>query len=192
MTKSVEYWIRSAGDRCLDLGYNSIGEKLKSHAKHEAGHEKMLENDLTILVSLWNQKFGGAMNLEELTSFDLLPSSKRYIQLHEEVIKSMTPFSQTAIEYEIERLSVTVAPRWVENILYTLGAEFKPCVTFLEEHILLDQGHTKFNTLLMEKCLTDSKTAEALVKSGSEAIQCYSDFLTECKRQAEKFFGQLF
>lgn len=188
MTKYVDTWIRSAGERCKALGINSIGESLITHARHEAGHDQMLVEDLAHLVGLWNKNYGGAMSVQEIMTIPLPENSQKYIELHEEVIKSHTPFAQVAIEFEIERLSVTVIPRWVENILCTLGQEFSTALTFLDEHILLDQGHTKFNTNLLEKCFAEGLDSKALVTAGRTALQCYAGYLGELVKQTDKYF----
>src|SRR5262245_52263353 len=45
MTRPVDGWIRRAGERCIALGLNEIGQSLVKHSKHESGHHLMLIED---------------------------------------------------------------------------------------------------------------------------------------------------
>ena len=142
-------------------------------------------------LHLWNEIYGGSMSTHEIMSLKTPESSQSYVKLHEQIIKGTSPFAQVAIEFEIERLSINLAPQWLENIIFRLGSQFRDGLTFLEEHILIDQGHTKFNTNLLEKCLEETNDISSLISAGTEALICYQDFLNDCKIEAERLFSGL-
>ena len=54
MTHPVEGWIRRAGERCKDTGYSALGDALIKHARHEAGHHRLMIADLWTLADAWN------------------------------------------------------------------------------------------------------------------------------------------
>ena len=57
MTEFVEDWIRRAGQRTKDLGYEKLGTKLIKHATHERNHHLMMIADTHKLVERWNQSY---------------------------------------------------------------------------------------------------------------------------------------
>ena len=181
MTEQVEDWIRRAGQRCEALTFAHVGQHLKRHATHEAEHDKLLVEDLKHLIGLWNRRYSANLSFDDMMSLERLPATLNYIQLHEDTISGTSPFAQIAIEFEIERLSVAFGPRMVENVRFVMGHEADRCLTFLTHHVLLDQGHTQFNTKLLENCLAeDPMRMDVLVKTGKSALETYSAFLSEC------------
>lgn len=190
MTEQVESWIQRAGQSTQKLGLNEIGQHLSRHAEHEANHDQMLVQDLEALVQLWNKKYLGSMSSHEVRSLPLPEATQDYIRLHEEVISGKSPYCQVAIEFEIERLSVGFGPQMIENVLYGLGPEFKAGISFLEHHVVLDQGHTQFNAKLMEQTIKAGGSVNALATIGINALKIYGDFLDQChSKTAEIFFG---
>lgn len=186
MTEQVEHWIRRAGENCQNKNFNEVGERLKYHSKQEADHDKMLVQDIHFLITKWNEIYADNLTLTEVLAICNIPETQDYIDLHENVINSSHPYSQTAIEFEIERISVAYGPRMIENILHTLGEEFEEGVSFLAEHVLLDQGHTKFNIDLLEKCFTANADLNALTQTGKEALKIYAGFLSKCMNLSSK------
>jgi hypothetical protein len=178
MTESVTSWISRAGDRCAELGRDELGRALRAHARSEAGHEKLMENDARLLVKEWNQTHRSHLDAEPLLSSPTLYSARKYIQLHEDVIAGPQPHCQIAIEYEIERLSVVLGPQVLVRCTDTLG---DGGYSFLAEHVELDQGHTAFNQRQLEQLLeTDDTDLVALVETGQQALEWYKAFLAEC------------
>ncbi|MCB0392568.1 MAG: hypothetical protein KDD58_14865, partial [Bdellovibrionales bacterium] len=155
-TQPVEGWIRRAGEKCLHLGFEKIGQRLLDHSRQEADHDKMLVEDLEVLIHLWNKYYENQLSTDELLSKKIPKSTQDYIQLHEDVIIGSEPFRQVAIEFEIERISVNYGPRMLESVQYSLGQEFTNGLSFLAEHVELDVGHTAFNLKLMESCFKEN------------------------------------
>lgn len=180
MTEQVENWIQRAGEKCTQNQMAEVGEKLKHHAHQEADHDLMLVDDAQQLIELWNTKYNDNMTASDITYQKSTTETNAYVQLHEDTINGKHPYAQAAIEYEIERISVVYGPRMLENIHNVLGEQFNNSITFLAEHVLLDQGHTKFNLDLMERCLANGGDVTELARVGSTALQIYSEFLTKC------------
>lgn len=186
MTEKVESWINGAANKCEGLNYSDIGKKLKYHAKQEAGHEKLFLEDVKWLINKWNELYNDQLNLTDVLSLETPASALRYTKLHEDVINSNYPNAQVSIEYEIERISVLFGPKMLENALCTLGYEFEQGLSFLIDHIALDQGHTKFNEDLMERCFLAGTDFEVLAGVGSNALSAYGGFLTDCVKLVPK------
>lgn len=183
MTRPVDGWIRRAGERCIELGWPDLGRALVSHAKHEAGHHEMMISDTRVLVGRWNASHGEVERLDAEALIGQAPTAgvKRYAKLHENVIASASPYGQLAIEYEIERLSVTFGPKLLGRCAKLLGPESLKGLSFLEDHVALDQGHTVFNERQLEKVLeAHPEFVDELAKSGAEALASYGEFVADC------------
>ncbi len=190
MTGPVEGWISRAGERAIELGFESIGKKLKHHANQEADHDVMLVEDLKVLLARWNETYPEKITMEALNSLRLPENTNAYVDIHEDTIASQHPYGQVAIEYEIERISVQYGPQMVENVINTLGEEFNAGIEFLSHHVLLDQGHTKFNKALIEECFASGGDVKVLAETGAQALRIYGDFLTECAVASQQLISK--
>jgi hypothetical protein len=187
MTEPVDGWIRRAGDRCKALGLEDLGRSLIAHAKHEAGHHLMMIADTRKLVASWNERRSFALDADELLALHATRGVARYAALHEEVIAGDAPYGQLAIEYEIERLSVTSGPAVLGQCATVLGREALTGLSFLEEHVAVDAGHTKFNELQLERLLAEHPLlAPALGNAGTRALDAYGAFLADCVAHADE------
>jgi hypothetical protein len=186
MTEPVDGWIRRAGARCTALGLTDLGRSLTAHAKHEAGHHLMMIADTRKLVASWNARRAFQLDANELLALSATNGVARYAALHEEVIAGDAPYGQLAIEYEIERLSVTSGPAVLGQCASVLGRESLAGLSFLEEHVAVDVGHTKFNELQLERLLADRPAlAAGLGDAGTRALDAYATFLADCVAQAD-------
>jgi hypothetical protein len=86
-----------------------------------------------------------------------------------------------ALEYEIEMLPVRYGPGMVAAWVGRLGRDVLEGLSFITEHIELDVGHTKFNARQLERVLArDPATLPALVTAGTDILEAYGRFLSEC------------
>lgn len=183
MTEPVEGWIRRAGERCRALGLEEVGQKLVSHARHEAGHHLLMVNDTRYLVERWNARHGAdeALDADALLGQAPPPPVLAYVKLHEDTIASDIPEGQVAIEYEIERLSLEIGAPFVVNCQRVLGAGIMKGMTFVTEHVEIDEGHTALNERMLGRLLaTRPERAQALAETGAEALRIYGAFLVSC------------
>ncbi len=186
MTEPVADWIRRAGDMTRRKGFEELGRALGKHAAHEDGHHRMMIADTHSLVAWWN-----AANTPELAadSFLQMPNSagvQRYRQLHEDCIAGQTPYGQIAIEYEIEKVSVDWGPKLFSFLIQKLGVEVLKCLSFIQDHMVIDIGHTQYNQRAMSRFLEQTPEAmDALVQTGSDALDCYAAYIEDCMRLAK-------
>ncbi len=193
MTEPVEGWIRRAAQRCEDLGDAELGRGLRGHAAAEAGHHLMMVRDAHALTARVNSRYSKALAAEQFLAAGPGPGAARYVDVHESVIGGSTPFAQVALEYEIEMLPVRYGPTMVTAWVTCLGPEILECLSFITEHIELDVGHTKFNARQVERLLArDSGALPTLVTAGTDVLEAYGQFLTDClqlARERRKEFG---
>lgn len=190
MTKLVEDWIRRAGERCEQIGLTELGRSLRLHAKHEAGHHLMLIEDTRRLVARWNARRTPPIDADQVLAQPVADGVRMYRKLHEEVIASDTPFGQLAIEYEIEGLSVRYGPPLIAQCMRLLGSTVMAGLSFLQQHVFLDVGHTRFNEQQLERLLDqDPKYVMPLVSAGERALDAYGAFLNDCVRLARAQAG---
>ncbi|MEM7337841.1 MAG: hypothetical protein AAF467_04275 [Actinomycetota bacterium] len=181
MTAPVEGWIARAGRRCVELGWEELGAALVRHAAHEAGHDALMASDTRALVTRWNRDERAALDAAALLAAPPTEGITQYIDLHEQTIAGTAPYAQIAIEYEIERLSVTVGPQVMATVAAVCGADRVALLTFLDHHIELDAGHTVFNRHQLARLLGDHPdAAPTLAAAGSAALDAYLQFLTDC------------
>jgi hypothetical protein len=184
MTEPVEGWIRGAGEACERLGGPGIAElgaALQKHAKAEADHHLLMIADLRRLCARRAAAGRSAPDPDELLALPWPEPAQRYRRLHEDVIAGPEPYAQIAIENEIEMLSVVLGPPLLANARALLGEDVTENLTFLDDHITLDVGHTKFNRRQLAAFLDERPEAlDALVTAGSAALDAYRDFLTHC------------
>jgi len=185
MTELVEHWIRRAGERCERIGLRALGHALRLHSNQEAGHHVMLIEDTRLLVDRWNARRSFALKADLILGQGMTEGVRRYRKLHEDAIAGDSPFCQLAIEYEIERLSVRLGPRLIEQCMKVLGSTVMVSLSFLRHHVSLDVGHTRFNKRQLNRLLDQyPEYLMVLVQTGEEALHAYSMFLDDCLRLA--------
>lgn len=181
MTEPVEGWIRRAASRCGELGLKDLAKALSAHAGQEADHHLLMLADARILVEQWNRARKPELNLDVLLKQPATCGVDAYVSLHEGLIAGSTPYGQLAVEYEIERLSVTYGPRLIERCVGALGENIREGLGFLTDHVALDAGHTNFNRLQLGRLLDEHPDfLPGLISAGSEALDAYVTFLGDC------------
>jgi hypothetical protein len=181
ITQPVEGWIRRAGERCTRVGLLDLGKALCTHAKAEAGHHQYHIDDFDAMITLWNGRWSPAVQPETISGIGVTRGGRRYCTIHEENIRSNTPFCQLAIEYEIELLPVELGPAFVQNCVRVLGPDILRCMTFVTSHVEFDVGHTKFNAHFLGNLIAqDPARVAPLVAAGSAVLEAFADHLTEC------------
>lgn len=192
MTEPVESWITRAGERCEAVGLDALGRALKIHATHEANHHLMMIDDTRTLTARWNARHKQQLDADALLALTPTPGIRAYVALHEDVIASETPYCQLAIEYEIEGLSVSLGPKLMQKCEEMLGKEAAKGLSFLEEHIAIDAGHTLFNAAELQRLMAPApERAEPLGRTGSRALEAYGMFLTECLGLAKSHWAKI-
>jgi len=103
-----------------------------------------------------------------------------YVKLHEDCINSSTPFGQIAIEYEIESVSVSLGPVLMKAVAEVCGEDVLNMLSFVQEHVEVDVGHTAFNQRKIAEFLQDHPDAlDVLIEHGKSAIDYYLGFLDD-------------
>jgi hypothetical protein len=191
MTEPVESWIKRAGERCHEIGLSEIGSALIGHARQEAGHHRLMIDDVHILAGHWNRRRGvRPLDSQALLSRSLPPPVTQYRTLHERVIEGPAPFAQVAIEYEIEALSVRYGPALLGQCQRLLPKEALTGLSFLAEHVAIDTGHTQFNQRQLERLLDERpESLQDLIDAGVAALNAYGDFMDACLSAANNFLS---
>jgi hypothetical protein len=185
VTEPVEGWIRRAGEACIASGLDDLGRALVRHARDEAGHDQLFEADARLLVSRWNAAGRVPLDAERLLALPPGPGAIRYRRLHEETISGPTPCAQLAIEYEIERLALSIGQSLLGTSVALLGPEVLAGLSFVREHVDLDVGHTHFNRRRMAALLEEHpELAGPLEDAGTEALEAYGEFLSDALEAA--------
>jgi len=181
MTEPVEGWIRRAGERCQELGYAHVAAFLLSHAKEEKDHHLSFIDDTRDLVNQWNAKHDRQLNAERLLGQPLTDGVLNYRALHEASISSDAPYCQLAIEFEIERLSITYGAAAMTKIARVLGPEAIKGLRFLENRVKEGIRHTSVIECQLNQLLHDVPIAlSGLTQTGRMALKAYGEYLSDC------------
>jgi hypothetical protein len=192
MTEPVEEWIRTAGKRCDQIGLLELGDALRRHSDQEAGHHLMLIEDARTLIDWWNGRQPVALDAAPILGRQMTEGVRRYRVLHEDSIAGNAPYSQLAIEYEIEGLSVRLGPQFIDRYTTVLGPTAASGLRFLRHHVSLDLNHTRFNQGQLARLLQQHpEFLDVLVTAGEEALRAYATFLDDCWLLAETKMEQV-
>jgi hypothetical protein len=192
ITEPVESWIYRAGESCEALGLGKIAGSLYKHAKAEAGHHQYHLNDFDNLISFWNARWSPRADPALILAHGLTGGGEHYCRLHDDNIAGTTPYCQFAIEYEIELLPVQYGEKFVGNCVRLLGEEILTCMSFVTSHVEFDVGHTKFNAYFLGNLiLEDPSRLVPLAAAGTEALDAFSDHLSECFTLAMQYGRKL-
>ena len=192
MTEPVEDWINRAGDATIAMGLEEAGRELKKHARHEAGHQTMMQKDYEKLIDLWNKKHEQKITLNQFSVSPLPEIVKEYIDLHEDNINSPAPYCQIAIQYEIESLAPVLGPKQIEYTRNKCGDEVLKCLSFICDHVEIDVAHTEYNYgVLKTFLLKNPEGLEPLMETGKQASIIYLKFFDYCMQQAKLLYGAL-
>lgn len=187
MTEPVEGWIHRAGERCAAVGLERLSRGLLAHAKHEANHHLMMIADTRTLVARHNARGGPPLDADRLLALPITRGVSEYVALHERVIASPAPYAQIAIEYEIEALSVKYGGSVIAQVAKVLGRDALAGMSFVRDHVALDEGHTKFNEAELTRLLGEHPDfAPHLTSAGSAALDAYGAFLDDCHALARE------
>lgn len=187
MTEPVESWLHRSAERCEIFGLPELARALDQHARAEAGHHLMMITDVRSLATRWNACRQPPVDADEFLGQPPSLGATRYSQLHEDNITSDTPYSQIAIQYEIEMLPLRYGEQLIARCIELLGADILSCLSFVTEHIDLDVGHTKFNARELGKLIErDPTRLPALVVAGTAALDAYAQFLADCVQLAKR------
>jgi hypothetical protein len=186
MTEPVEGWIRRSGERCLKLGWSQLGQSMISDAKQEAGHHLLMVADTKSLIARWNQHHVTQLETEKFLTQTYPESVAAYTKLHEDVISGPEPFSQIAIEFEIESLAVQYGSGLIEVSTKNLGEDFKGSLSFMQTHVTLDVEHSKESEIKLKNFIEQyPESLESLTQAGNSALEIYSQFLDDCLELAQ-------
>ncbi len=187
MTKPVEGWIRRAGERCQELGFAEVGAFLVSHANQEKDHHLPFVSDTRWLVNRWNTNHDRQLDAEVLLSQPLTAGVMNYRALHEACISGNAPYCQLAIEFEIERLSITYGAAAIPKIVRVLGPQAVKGLQFLEERVKQGIRHTSLTEAQLNQVLHDIPSALAvLTETAGKALKAYGQYLSDCLLLASK------
>jgi len=84
-------------------------------------------------------------------------------------------------------LPVRYGPILVKFCVERLGKEILGGLSFITEHIVLDVGHTKFNSRQLEKALErNPDSLPTMVAAGTDVLDAYGAFLSDCLQTARQ------
>lgn len=187
MTQPVEGWIRRAGERCQELGFARVGSFLLSHARQQKDQHLVLVDDTRWLVKRWNEKRARQLDAEELLTQPLTDGPLSYRALHEATISADAPYSQLAIEFEIERLSMTYGAAALPKMARVLGPKALQGLQFLERHVKEGMEQTSLNEGHLNEVLYDIPSSlTVLTETAGMALKAYGQYLVDCLTLARK------
>lgn len=193
LTEPIPVYLKRAGERCEEMGLNSMAEFFYEHEHEEDGHENWAIDDVEELVALWNQEEPNyQLNTQELLAKKMSPAVKRYHQLHEQVLEGNSPWAELAIDIEIELLSTSYGPILVKKWIDCMGQSSLSKISFLHKHVTADVGHTDTNFDVVDQFISEHpESVEMLAETAAAALNVYADFLEDAMAYTKEVYGKL-
>jgi hypothetical protein len=192
ITKPAEDWLQKAGQRCEQIGFIELSRSLRLRSKEEANRHLMFIEDTQTLVARWNDRGAFPLDAELVLAQPVTDGVRRYCKLHEDVIASDTPFRELAIGYEIERLAVCFGPQFMRQCRRVLGLMVMTGLSFLQERVSLDAGHTHFNEQQLNRLFDQHpEYVIPMVSAGERVLDAYAMFLSDCLNLARTYNAAL-
>ncbi|NOU30046.1 MAG: hypothetical protein HOO96_19250 [Polyangiaceae bacterium] len=181
MTEPVERWIMKSGVRCKEIGMPALGRALEKSSKLEAAHHRMMIDDATFLVGLWNHELPAfPLRVESILATPPTRGVDWYCAVHEEYLAGPMPFVQVAFMQEIERLAEGYGAMFVASAKRILGPGAAQGLSFVHFHIANDVGHAALSHKLLDDVLRERPDSlPQLVATGEKAIDSYRLFLAD-------------
>ncbi|MFK0733946.1 MAG: hypothetical protein ACFKPT_30775 [Gloeotrichia echinulata GP01] len=193
LTEPIPAYLQRAGERCQNMGLESMANFFYGHEEEEDGHENWAMDDVKELVVIWNQEQPNCqLDAQELLAKKISPAVKLYHQLHERVIEGDSPWAELAIDVEIELLSTTYGPILVKKWVDCMGQASLSNVSFLHKHVLADVGHTDTNFDVVDKFISEHpEYVDTLVQTATDALNIYAEFLKDAMTYAKEVYARL-
>ena len=183
-------YVKRAGDRCRELGYEELGNYFLHHSDEEEGHELWAADDTRRLVEFWNQRREPKLDAKEFLDSNRTPAVKRYHQLHADIVNGGAPYGELAIDVEIERISVKVGPSLLFLSLFKLGPRLISQLSFVRKHVQADIFHNTVNVKVLKNFVSKNPdTLNPLVDAGKLTLDVYHGFAKECLERTRERFG---
>jgi hypothetical protein len=133
------------------------------------------------VIPLLQQNIEWRLDAEEILTQPLTAGTLTYRALHETTIASEAPYSQLAIEFEIERLSITYGAAALPKMVRVLGPKALKGLQFLERRVNEGTEQTSLNERHLNQLLQDIPSALAvLTETAGMALKAYGQYLVDC------------
>jgi hypothetical protein len=193
ISEPIPTYFNRAAERCEKEGFKKMAEVFSEHGKEEHGHDDWATNDVQKLVEIWNQEEPNfQLDSKELLDNRMSPAVKRYHKLHERVIEGDSPWAELAIGLEIELIATTYGPLLLKRCVEIMGQDSLPNISFLDEHVRADVGHTETNFEVVHNFLVQHpEYTDILVETAGDALNSYADFLDDAMSYAKKVYARV-
>lgn len=190
LTEPIPVYLERAGERCKNMGFQTMAEFFYEHEEEEDGHDNWAIEDVEKLVKSWNQENSDfPLDAKKLLDNKMSPAVKRYHKLHEGAIEGDSPWAELAIDVEIELFSATYGPILVQKWVNCMGEDSLSNISFLHKHVLADVGHSETNFEVVDTFITQHpESIDNLVETGTKALNCYADFLEDAMNYAKNVY----
>lgn len=193
LTEPIPAYLKRAGERCEKKGLKEMAEFFYEHEEEEDGHDNWATEDAKKLVDIWNREEPNfQLDAKKLLDNRMSPAVKHYHKLHERVIEGDSPWDELAIDVEIELISTTYGPLLLKRCVEIMGQDSLLNISFLDEHVRADVGHTETNFEVVHKLLAKHpEYADTLVQTAGDALNSYADFLDDAMSYAKKVYARV-
>jgi hypothetical protein len=132
---------------------------------------------------------GTSHSTDRLLSLQPTQGVRRYVDLHEQTIRSAQPFAQLAIAYESNGCHRSSAASWWSVVCACLDRARFRSLSFLSD-ASRSSGSACPQARDLDRFLNEFPGEEdTMVRAGLEAVDAYSWFIAECMLFAELMIG---
>ena len=187
MTEQIGDWLNAAVNKSDALGYGELSRSLAEYRDIGFKRHELLGKDLPLLLQWINRRH----QIELVSSYfhkkSVSEGVKKFLKLHEQVLKGKQPYRELAIQYEMERITMVhgytliqwCKLRFGKSVLRNLSAFRYQIKNNQQRTIILEQIQKQF----IKK---HPEVVDDMIEASVATLECYARYLVDCFDLAEQ------
>ncbi len=185
MTEPLSRWVNEAATRCQQQGYGNLAEDLKNYADIGFQRHTLFQRDVTSLVKWFNKQFFWDLEASAFLQSTVCEGVMQYLECHERALAGSAPFTELAIQFEMERLEMIHGYSLIQLCVMRFGKSIlKQLSAFRHQMRLNRQRTTLLEQMLQSFLLEHPEKLPEICDAGIDTLQSYAQYLLDCHQLA--------
>ena len=187
MTEQLGGWLNEAVNKCDAFGYGELSRSLAEYREIGFKRHTLLGKDLPLLLQWINQRHH--INITSPYFHKKITSEgvKKYLKLHEQVLKSKTPYRELAIQCEMERIIMVHGYTLIQLCKLRLGKVVLRNLSAFRYQMKFNQQRTIILEQIQKQFIKKHpELLDDMVEASVATLECYARYLVDCFSLAEQ------
>lgn len=185
MSQPLNSWVCDASTRCQQLGFIDLSCDLKEYADIGFRRDKLLRADLDQLVLWFNKHYFWELNAESFLRENSCEGLMQYFSCHEQALSGDTPYTELAIQFELERLEMIHGYSLLQLCTAYFGKSILRHLSAFRHKMRLNHKRTTLLAQMMERFLAaHPDKLSSLHIAAIDTLQSYAQYLLDCHQLA--------